>query len=63
MCIVAAFSSINLKVELERSLNLYFLSSFILKPNKTDTLNCFLANAVLYTRALLKFIRVLAIYS
>lgn len=63
MCIVAAFSSINLKVELERSLNLYFLSSFILKHNKTDTLHCFLANAVLYTRALLKFVQVLAIYS
>lgn len=42
MCLVAAFSTINLKVELERSLNLYFLSSFILKHNKTDPLNCFL---------------------
>lgn len=34
MCIVAVFSTINLKAELERSLNMHFLSSFILEHSK-----------------------------
>lgn len=61
MCLVAAFSIINLKVELQRSLNLYFLSSFIPKHNKTDSELVF-GNTSQYSRPLVKSIQVLPIF-